>query len=159
MQLLLWTFTENTEMDLGSYHHTALYICRCRCRCRVGVGCIQVWVEVWCRYVSLPVTQTYLTNTSNVSTLLQPIMQLSTFLPAYRILMGKGLKSFLHNKQTNGQMQCFSNTHLHIFTTSFQYSFSCPANTLLSLLYGVVVVVVRTHTLPMALLIQINAAW
>ena len=24
----------------------------------VGVGCIKVWVEVWCRCVSLPVTQT-----------------------------------------------------------------------------------------------------
>ena len=49
MQLLLWTDTENTEMDLGSYHHTALYICGCG----VGVGCIKVWVEVWCRCVSL----------------------------------------------------------------------------------------------------------
>ena len=55
----------------------------------VGVGCIQVWVEVWCRCVSLPVTQTKLTNNSNVSTLPPPIMQLST-LSACLILMGKG---------------------------------------------------------------------
>ena len=55
MQLLLWTYTENTEMDLEflspitTPHFTSV---------GVGVGCIKVWVEVWCRCVSLPVTQT-----------------------------------------------------------------------------------------------------
>ena len=49
---ILWTCTENTEIDLESYHHTALT------SVGVGVGCIKVWVEVWCLYVSLPVTQT-----------------------------------------------------------------------------------------------------
>ena len=36
-RLPLWTCT---EMDLGSYHHTALalYICSCRCRMYPGVG-------------------------------------------------------------------------------------------------------------------------
>ena len=64
-------------------------------------------------------------------------MQLST-LSAYLILMGKGYKAILEQfekfstqqtERTDVGCSAFQ-THIYIFTTSFQYSFSCPANTL-----------------------------
>ena len=82
--------------------------------------------------------------------------------------MGKGYKAILEQFEKFSSQQtertdvgCSAfQTHIYIFTTSFQYSFSCPANTLwLCSDCDSGGTNRRTHTLPVALLIQINAAW